>query len=124
MDKKKVLIVEDEPDIVESIKFRLEFEGIEYIEAYDGEEALLKVKEENPALILLDIMLPKINGYKICRLLKFDEKYKHIPIIMLTAKAQEADKLMGKETGADGYIVKPFEMDELVCMIRKYLQES
>ena len=124
MDKKRILIVDDEKDIVESIQFKLEFEGFECLVAYDGEDALIKAKRENPDLILLDIMLPKINGYKVCRLLKFDEKYKHIPIIMLTAKAQESDKLLGKETGADEYVCKPFRMDELVGMIRKYLNEQ
>lgn len=124
MDKQRILIVDDEKDIVEGIKFRLEFEGFECLVAYEGEEALLKAKRENPNLILLDIMLPKMNGYKVCRLLKFDESYKHIPIIMLTAKTQETDKLMGEETGADEYVCKPFVMDELVKMIRKYLQEG
>lgn len=124
MNKQRILIVDDEKDIVESIKFRLEFEGFECLVAYEGEEALVKAKSENPNLILLDIMLPKMNGYKVCRLLKFDESYKHIPIIMLTAKTQETDRLMGKETGADEYVCKPFVMDELVKMIRKYLQEG
>jgi DNA-binding response OmpR family regulator len=124
MDKKRILIVDDEKDIVESIQFRLEYEGFECLVAYDGEEALLKAKGENPDLILLDVMLPKMNGYKVCRLLKFDEGYKHIPIIMLTAKTQETDKLMGKETSADEYVCKPFKMDELVEMIRNYLQET
>jgi len=124
MDKQRVLIVDDEKDIVETIKFRLEFEGFECLVAYEGEEALLKARRENPDLILLDIMLPKINGYKVCRLLKFDESYKHIPIIMLTAKTQETDKLTGKETGADEYVCKPFVMDELVKMITKYLKNQ
>ena len=121
MDKKKVLIVDDEPDIVTALKFNLELENFECIEAYDGEEALLKAKNENPDLILLDIMLPKINGYKVSRLLKFDESYKHIPIIMLTARAQEKDIKVGEETGADEYITKPFEMDKLMSVIKKYL---
>lgn len=123
MDKKKILIVDDEKDIVETIQFNLEVEGFDCLAAYDGEDALLKAKRENPDLILLDIMLPKINGYKVCRLLKFDEKYRHIPIIMLTAKAQESDKLMGKETGADEYVCKPFVMDKLVSIIRKYVEQ-
>jgi two-component system alkaline phosphatase synthesis response regulator PhoP len=122
MDKKKVLIVDDEPDIVETIQFMLESEGLECLAAYDGADALLKARTENPDLILLDIMLPKMDGYKVCRLLKFDEKYKDIPIIMLTAKAQDPDKLIGKETGADEYVCKPFVMDELVRMIRDRLK--
>ena len=122
MNKKRILIVDDERDIVETIQFMLESEGLECLLAYDGEDALLKARTENPDLILLDIMLPKMDGYKVCRLLKFDEKYKDIPIIMLTAKAQDVDKLMGKETGADEYVCKPFVMDELVRMIREHLQ--
>jgi len=124
MNKKKVLIVDDEADIVETIKFNLELENIECIEAYDGEEALSKAKKENPDLILLDIMLPKINGYKIARLLKFDESYKNIPIIMLTARTQKTDIELGEETGADEYVAKPFDMDMLVALVKRYLNEK
>ncbi len=124
MTDKTVLIVDDEPDIVESIKFNLEFENIESIEAYDGEEALSKARKENPDLIILDIMLPKINGYKIARLLKFDESYKHIPIIMLTARTQKTDIKLGEETGADEYVIKPFDMEMLVALVKKYLNEK
>ncbi len=121
MDKKKVLIVEDDPDIVEAIRFNLELENIECLAAYEGEAGLLMAKNEHPDLILLDIMLPKINGYKISRLLKFDESYKNIPIIMLTARTQEKDKKIGKETGADEYVTKPFDMAMLVGLVKKYL---
>ena len=124
MDKKRVLIVDDEPDIVESVKFSLELENIECLEAYDGEEALLKAKKEKPDLIILDIMLPKINGYKIARLLKFDQEYKNIPIIMLTARTQKKDVKLGEETGADKYITKPFDMDLLVNAVKEYLKEK
>ncbi len=122
MDNKRVLIVDDEPDIVESIKYSLELETIECLEAYDGEEALLKAKKERPDLILLDIMLPKMNGYKVARLLKFDNSYKHIPIIMLTARTQEQDIKLGEETGADEYVAKPFEMDTLIALVKNYLK--
>jgi two-component system alkaline phosphatase synthesis response regulator PhoP len=121
MKKKKVLIVDDEADIVETIKFSLELENIECIEAYDGEDALLKAKKEHPDLIIMDVMMPKMNGYKVCRLLKFDESYKHIPIIMLTARAQAKDIELGEETGADEYVTKPFEMETLEEVIKKYL---
>lgn len=124
MDKKRVLIVDDEPDVVESVKFSLELENIECLEAYDGEEALSKAKNEKPDLIILDIMLPKINGYKVSRLLKFDEAYKNIPIIMLTARAQEKDIKLGEETGADKYITKPFDMDMLINAVKGYLKEE
>jgi len=122
MDKKRILIVEDERDIVETIQFRLELEGLECLVAYDGEEALVKAKKENPHLILLDVMMPKINGYQVCRLLKSDQEYSHIPIIMLTAKAQESDKFWGKESGADDYLTKPFEMEKLIQKIQGYLE--
>ena len=122
MKKKRILIVDDEKDIVESIEFSLEFEGFECSAAHDGEEALLKARKEYPDLILLDIMLPKINDYQVCRLLKSDEKYKHIPIIMITAKAQESDKFWGKESGADDFVTKPFDMEELVQKIRGCLE--
>jgi two-component system, OmpR family, alkaline phosphatase synthesis response regulator PhoP len=123
MKKKKVLIVDDEADIVETIKFSLEFENIECIETYDGENALLKAKKEHPDLIIMDVMMPKMNGYKVCRLLKFDESYKHIPIIMLTARAQAKDIELGDETGADEYVTKPFEMETLEELIKKYLAD-
>ena len=124
MTDKTVLIVDDEQDIVESIRFNLEFENIESIEAYDGEEALSKARKENPDLIILDIMLPKINGYKIARLLKFDESYKHIPIIMLTARTQKTDIKLGEETGADEYVTKPFDLDVLVALVKRYLNQK
>jgi DNA-binding response OmpR family regulator len=123
MAQKRVLIADDEQDIVETIKFNLELENIECIEAHDGEEALLKAKKEHPDLILLDVMMPKINGYKVSRLLKFDESYKHIPIIMLTARAQEKDIELGEETGADEYVTKPFEMEILVELVKKCLAD-
>jgi DNA-binding response OmpR family regulator len=121
MDTKRVLIVDDEPDIVETVKFNLELESIECLVAHDGEQALAIAHREKPDLILLDIMLPKMNGFKVARLLKFDEVYKHIPIIMLTARSQKADLDLGEETGADEYLTKPFEMDALVDLVRKYL---
>lgn len=120
MYSKKILIVDDEKDIVETIKFMLETEGFECITAYDGEEALSKAKEENPDLIILDVMMPKINGYKICRLLKFDDKYKDIPVIMVTARSQMEDKAIGKETGANEYITKPFDIMHLVERVKSY----
>ncbi len=124
MDKTKALIVDDEPDIVESIKFRLEIENINCLTAYDGEEALAKAKSENPDIILLDVMLPKINGYKIARMLKFDDNYKNIPIIMLTARTQMKDIKLGRETGADEYVTKPFDMEALTEMVKKYIRKD
>ncbi len=117
----KILIVDDEKDIVESLSFMLQTKGYEIICAYDGEEGLKLAKEASPDLIMLDVMMPKINGYKICRLLKYDAKYKNIPIIMLTARSQENDKLIGEETGANEYITKPFEFSDVLDAIHKYV---
>ena len=120
---KKILIVDDEQDIVESLKFVLETADYTCYCAYNGEDGLRLAKELVPDLIILDVMMPKINGYKISRLLKFDKKYKDIPILMVTARSQEEDKLIGEETGADEYITKPFEMEDVVNRVNKYLRE-
>ena len=118
---KKILVVDDEQDIVETLKFVIEAKGYECICAYDGEEGLMLAKQEIPDLIILDVMMPKINGFKISRLLKYDNKYKNIPILMVTARSQDEDKLIGEETGADEYITKPFEIDDVIQRIDKYL---
>ena len=123
MNPKKILVVDDEVDLVKTIQFALEAEGYKVLVSYNGEDALNQSRKENPDLILLDLMLPKLDGYKICRLLKFDEQYKHIPILMLTAKTQQKDRLLGMETGADEYITKPFDMEELMEKIKAYLNK-
>ena len=123
MNAKKILVVDDEVDLVKTIQFALEAEGYQVLASYNGEDALNQSRKENPDLILLDIMLPKLDGYKVCRLLKFDEKYKHIPILMLTAKTQQKDRLLGMETGADEYITKPFDMEELTGKIKAHLKD-
>jgi DNA-binding response OmpR family regulator len=123
MNPKKILVVDDEVDLLETIQFSLEVEGYTVLVSNDGEDALSQARKESPDLILLDIMLPKLDGYKVCRLLKFDERYKHIPILMMTAKTQEKDKVLGIETGADEYITKPFDMDELMEKIKTYLKK-
>ena len=123
MNPRKILVVDDEVDLVKTIQFSLELEGYKVLVSYNGEDALNQARKENPDLIILDLMLPKLDGYKVCRLLKFDEKYKHIPILMLTAKTQEKDKIVGMETGADEYITKPFDMDELMEKIKTYLNK-
>jgi len=124
MAKKKVLIVDDEKDIVDTLTFRLNAAGYEVISAFDGQEALDKTRAENPDLIILDLMLPKIDGYKVCRMLKFDKNYKDIPIIMFTARAQEEDKKLGEQMGADSYITKPFDPELLLNKIREFLGEK
>ena len=123
MNPKKILVVDDEVDLVETVRFPLEIEGYNVLVAYNGEEALDRARKENPDLILLDLMLPKLDGYKVCRLLKFDETYKHIPIFMLTAKTQEKDKVLGMETGADEYITKPFDVGDLLKKVKEYLSK-
>lgn len=121
---KKILIVDDEQDIVESLKFVLETSDYICYCAYNGEDGLKLAKEIVPDLIILDVMMPKINGYKISRLLKYDNKYKNIPILMVTARSQEEDKLIGEETGVDEYITKPFDLDEVVQKVNQYLGEK
>lgn len=123
MKPKKILVVDDEADLVKTIQFSLEAEGYKVLASYNGEDALNQARKEAPDLILLDIMLPKLDGYKVCRLLKFDEQHKNIPILMLTAKTQEKDKLLGKETGADEYITKPFDIEELMRKVKAYLNK-
>ena len=123
MKPKKILVVDDEVDLVETVRFPLEMEGFDVLVSYNGEDALNQARKESPDLIILDLMLPKLDGYKVCRLLKFDERYKHIPILMLTAKTQEKDKTLGMETGANEYITKPFEMDYLMEKVKVYLSK-
>lgn len=121
--KRRILFVDDEADLVKVVTFRLENAGYEVIPAFDGQEGLDKARTEKPDLIILDLMLPKVNGYKVCRMLKSSEKYKGIPIIMFTARTQEADKKMGMEAGAEAYIVKPFEPEILLAKVRELLGE-
>lgn len=119
---KKILVVDDEQDLLTTVSFRLEANGYQVITANDGQEGIDKVHREKPDLIILDLMLPKIDGYKVCRMLKFDQKYKHIPIILFTARAQESDKTLGLEVGADAYITKPFDSQALMDKIEELLK--
>ena len=120
-DKKKILVVEDEPDFSKAIQILLEANGFEVVSAFSGKEGLAMARNISPDLIILDVMLPEIDGYKICRLLKFDERYKKIPVVMLTARAQEEDKILGKQTGADAYLVKSERPELLLEKIRHLL---
>ena len=121
---KKILIVDDEQDIVESLKFVLETYDYTCYCAYNGEDGLNLAREIKPDLIILDVMMPRISGFKVSRLLKFDKKYKDIPILMITARSQEEDKLIGEETGANEYITKPFDIDKVVEIVQKYLEKD
>ena len=113
--QKTVLIVEDEKNIVDILRFNLQREGYTTCEAYDGEEGLAKALSQNPDLILLDVMLPKMNGFDVCRALR--DKGDNVPVIILTAREEEADKVLGLEIGADDYITKPFSMRELIARV-------
>ena len=121
---KKILIIDDEQDIVETIQFMLEVNGYKCITAFDGEAGLNLAKTAKPDLIILDVMMPKINGFKISRLLKYDKLYKDIPILMLTARSQDEDKAIGEETGANEYITKPFELDYILAKVKEYLNNK
>lgn len=120
---KKILIVDDEVDLVETVTLRLEAAGYEVIKAYDGGTGFEKARKEKPDLIILDVMLPGIDGYMICGLLKKDALYACIPIILFTARAQGSDIALGKEIGADAYITKPFESAALLSKIKELLKE-
>ncbi len=122
MSSKKILIVDDERDLVETLTFRLEANDYQVISANDGQEGLDKAKREQPDLIILDLILPKMDGYKVCGLLKSDARYNKIPIIMFTARAQESDMKMGEEVGADAYVTKPFEPQTLLGKIAELLK--
>lgn len=121
MTKKRLLIVDDEADLAEMIKFRMENNGYEVLLAYDGQQALETARKERPDLIILDLMLPKMDGYKVCGLLKKDSRYAAIPIIIFTAKGLADDIKLGQELGADAYITKPFEPQVLLEKIKQLL---
>lgn len=120
---KKILVVDDEKDLVKTIVFRLEANGYKALTAYDGEEGLKKARTEKPDLIILDLMLPNIDGYKVCETLKSDEAYSSIPIIILSARAQYEDIEMTKKVGANAYITKPFEPSALLAKIKQFLED-
>ena len=120
-DPHRILLVDDEPNIVKMVGKRLEVEGFEVLTALDGQDGLLKAQTLRPDLIILDLMLPKLNGYEVCRLLKFDQKFQHIPVIMFTARTQQQDEQLGRECGADAYVRKPFKAQELLGLIRELL---
>lgn len=119
--KQAVLIVDDNIDTVELLRKRLRAEGYETLEAYDGEEALNKVYETPPNIIILDVMMPKMDGYEVCKRLKSDERTKFIPVIMLTAKSDVESRVKGLDIGADDYVPKPFDYRELSARIRSLL---
>lgn len=121
---RRILVVDDEKELVDLLCLRFQSCGYETLTAYDGQEALEKARKEKPDLILLDLMLPKMDGYKVCGLLKGDSRYQRIPIVLFTARAQETDKAMGKEAGADAYVTKPFEPKALLATIENLLKRE
>ncbi|ABP68132.1 two component transcriptional regulator, winged helix family [Caldicellulosiruptor saccharolyticus DSM 8903] len=121
MSKAHILVVDDEKPIVDIIKFNLEKEGYKITTSYDGEDALNKIKNENFDMVLLDVMLPKMDGFTVCKKVR---EFSEVPIIMITAKADEVDKVLGLELGADDYITKPFGIRELIARIRANLRRT
>ena len=117
----KILIVEDDPDIRELLRFNLEKAGYNLFLAEDGEKALTLARKHAPDIILLDLMLPGVDGLEVCRTLKKDPELQRIPVMMVTAKGEEMDRVVGLELGADDYVVKPFSLREVVLRIRKML---
>lgn len=122
--KSRVLLVDDEPSIVKMVSKRLEVEGFDVLVAMDGQEGLAKAQTESPDLIILDLMLPKLNGYEVCTMLKQDTRYHKIPVVLFTAKAQAKDEQLGLECGANAYLRKPFQAKELLDKIRSLLAGS
>lgn len=124
MSKERILIIEDEPNIIELVAYNLEKEGWLVSKAQTGEEGWEKIQAEHPDIILLDLMLPGIDGMEICRRTRQNKLTRDIPIIILTAKAEEADRVLGLESGADDYVTKPFSPRELIARIRAVLRRA
>jgi DNA-binding response OmpR family regulator len=121
MRKPRVLVVDDEPQMVGIIAYALEQEGFEVLTAYDGEKALVKVKEGKPDLVILDVVIPKVDGFEVCRRIR---QQTTIPVIMLTVKREEVDRIRGLELGADDYVTKPFSHRELVLRVKAILRRT
>jgi len=124
MARGRILIIEDDRDIVELLKFNLEEEGYELFAAFDGNAGVVSAGRYLPDLIILDIMMPVLDGWEVCRTLKEDKSTAHIPIIILSARSQEMDKVVGLELGADDYVTKPFSPRELIARVRAILRRN
>jgi len=120
----QILIVEDEPALVAMLRYNLEKEGYRVEEAADGEEGLLKLEEAQPDLVLLDWMLPRLSGIEVCRRIRRQPETRDLPVIMLTARGEEADRVRGLDTGADDFVTKPFSPSELMARIRALLRRA
>jgi two-component system alkaline phosphatase synthesis response regulator PhoP len=119
---KKILIVEDERDLIKLLKYNLEKEGFRVSCASDGSLALAEMRRDEPDLVILDLMLPGVDGLEICRQLRRIDRYAGLPVLMLTARGEEADRVVGLELGADDYVTKPFSMRELIARVRALLR--
>src|SRR5687767_6697622 len=122
--KQKILVVDDEPDAVELLEVNLKAAGYDVVRANDGEEALKKARMTLPDLIVLDLMLPEVDGMEVCKILRRDQKTSSIPVVMVTAKAAEIDRVLGLELGADDYVTKPFSPRELVLRVKRLLKSD
>ncbi|MGH7359624.1 MAG: response regulator, partial [Candidatus Rokuibacteriota bacterium] len=120
----RVLVAEDERDVAELIRYTLTREGFEVVVATNGADALRQARERRPDLMLLDLILPQVNGWELCRRLKQDPATRALPVIMLTARAEEGDKVLGFELGADDYVTKPFSTRELIARVRAVVRRS
>jgi two-component system alkaline phosphatase synthesis response regulator PhoP len=124
VDRKRILVVDDEIYIVHILEFSLTMEGYSILTASDGEEALRVIDSEHPDLVVLDIMMPKLDGYEVCRRLRQDEQFCDLPVILLSAKGRPIDREAGLEAGADDYITKPFSPRKLLEKIRELLERK
>jgi DNA-binding response OmpR family regulator len=122
--RREILVVEDEADIRKLVRYNLEQEGFIPLEAADGEQALALLRKQRPHLLILDLMLPGMNGLEVCRVLRADERLAKLPVLMLTARATEVDKVLGLEIGADDYVTKPFSPRELVARVKALLRRA
>ena len=124
MSKEKILVVDDEQDLVKLVRFHLEKDGYKVTSAFNGEDALFLARKERPELIILDLMLPSIDGLEVCKKLKTDTELANIAIVMLTAKGEESDITVGLKLGADDYVTKPFSPKELVARVQAVLRRA
>ena len=120
----RILIADHDPDNLKIISLKLKAHHFEVIEAKDGEEALRLIRQEKPDVAILDVMMPKLSGFKVTRLIKFDSKLKKIPVILLTARAMETDKTLGGEMGADLYVTKPYDLDHLLQEVQRLIEKK
>ncbi len=121
---RKILIIEDESDLIKLLKYNLEKEGFRVSYATDGSIALAEVRRDPPDLVILDLMLPGLDGLEVCRQLRRSDKFSRIPVLMLSARSEEADRIVGLELGADDYVTKPFSMREVVARVRALLRRN